>query len=287
MHHEHGITLIVVTHDPSIARRADRVISIRDGRIESDLPSARAPASPAEHAEPQAYALAGAIAGAYAGPLVGVAAVASANGNGSVEDAAGTIGAAVSNVGVDPVAPAEPAQPARKLRPAQVWKRGLIAVAIAIVVNVGLALAAQTLFPVAGRLPIFGLAPVALFTAVFGLIGVALFALLNRRMENPARVFRWVAVGALVLSFVPNIALIMNPALLRQIPGGFGAGQARFAWTGHWPRRPICRWAAGRAVRQRPARWHTGWPRGTRKLRPWARTAGRRLRRRCCRKRGR
>ena len=34
---ERKITIIVVTHDPKVAARADRVISIRDGRIESDL----------------------------------------------------------------------------------------------------------------------------------------------------------------------------------------------------------------------------------------------------------
>ncbi len=40
LHKERGITVIVVTHDPQVARRADRVVSIRDGRIESDLATA-------------------------------------------------------------------------------------------------------------------------------------------------------------------------------------------------------------------------------------------------------
>ena len=30
---EEGITLVVVTHDPSVARRADRVIVLVDGRV--------------------------------------------------------------------------------------------------------------------------------------------------------------------------------------------------------------------------------------------------------------
>ena len=30
---EKGLTLIVVTHDPSVARRADRIIVMRDGRV--------------------------------------------------------------------------------------------------------------------------------------------------------------------------------------------------------------------------------------------------------------
>jgi putative ABC transport system ATP-binding protein len=37
LHRERGITVIVVTHDKDVARRADRVISIKDGRIESDV----------------------------------------------------------------------------------------------------------------------------------------------------------------------------------------------------------------------------------------------------------
>jgi putative ABC transport system ATP-binding protein len=37
LHHDKGITLIVVTHDHDVAARAERVISIRDGRIESDI----------------------------------------------------------------------------------------------------------------------------------------------------------------------------------------------------------------------------------------------------------
>lgn len=34
--HEEGNTIIVVTHEPDIAKRAHRVITIRDGRIETD-----------------------------------------------------------------------------------------------------------------------------------------------------------------------------------------------------------------------------------------------------------
>jgi putative ABC transport system ATP-binding protein len=51
---ERGITVILVTHDPAIARRANRVVSIRDGRIDSDMnggaASARQPVrNPEQH----------------------------------------------------------------------------------------------------------------------------------------------------------------------------------------------------------------------------------------------
>jgi hypothetical protein len=104
------------------------------------------------------------------------------------------------------------------------WKRGLIAVAIAVAVNVALGLLIGAVLPFAGRLPMFSPIQIALFTALFGLIGVGVFALVNRFANRPIPVFRWVAVGALVLSFMPNIMLISNPAMLRQLMGGSGFG---------------------------------------------------------------
>jgi len=35
--HERGITIVLVTHDPDIARHADRVVSLRDGKLVSDV----------------------------------------------------------------------------------------------------------------------------------------------------------------------------------------------------------------------------------------------------------
>ena len=35
---DQGLTLLVVTHDPAVARRADRVIILEDGRIARRLP---------------------------------------------------------------------------------------------------------------------------------------------------------------------------------------------------------------------------------------------------------
>lgn len=37
LHRESGITVIVVTHDPGIAQRADRTIFIKDGQVERDV----------------------------------------------------------------------------------------------------------------------------------------------------------------------------------------------------------------------------------------------------------
>ncbi len=37
--HREGTTLILVTHDPKVARQADRIIQIQDGKILADVPS--------------------------------------------------------------------------------------------------------------------------------------------------------------------------------------------------------------------------------------------------------
>jgi putative ABC transport system ATP-binding protein len=34
--HRQGITIVLVTHDPDIARHSERIISLKDGRILSD-----------------------------------------------------------------------------------------------------------------------------------------------------------------------------------------------------------------------------------------------------------
>jgi macrolide transport system ATP-binding/permease protein len=34
--HEEGLTIILVTHDPTIAAHADRLITVRDGRLVED-----------------------------------------------------------------------------------------------------------------------------------------------------------------------------------------------------------------------------------------------------------
>lgn len=46
LNRDHGSTLVLVTHDPDLASYADRIITLRDGRIESDRPNASASAAP-------------------------------------------------------------------------------------------------------------------------------------------------------------------------------------------------------------------------------------------------
>ena len=50
MHREHGTAFLVVTHDPRLADRCDRVVELVDGRIESDTPRPAAAAGGAQTA---------------------------------------------------------------------------------------------------------------------------------------------------------------------------------------------------------------------------------------------
>jgi putative ABC transport system ATP-binding protein len=40
LHRDHGTTLVLVTHDPVLAASMERRVTLRDGRIESDVLSA-------------------------------------------------------------------------------------------------------------------------------------------------------------------------------------------------------------------------------------------------------
>jgi len=42
----YGMTILLVSHDPALARSVDRVVRMRDGRIVSSEPAVPAPASP-------------------------------------------------------------------------------------------------------------------------------------------------------------------------------------------------------------------------------------------------
>jgi putative ABC transport system ATP-binding protein len=48
---QHGQTVVLVTHDPSVAQRADRVIHVRDGRICDDYDPRRSGPLAAQTAE--------------------------------------------------------------------------------------------------------------------------------------------------------------------------------------------------------------------------------------------
>lgn len=88
-------------------------------------------------------------------------------------------------------------------------RRGALALALAVVGNVLLltAILASNAVP-----PFMALAygPVILVSLVGALGATVVYALLARRVTNPDRTFRRVAVVALLLSFTPNVGLFLS-----------------------------------------------------------------------------
>jgi macrolide transport system ATP-binding/permease protein len=68
LNREHGVTIIVVTHEPDIAAYADRVLTMRDGKIISDQQKRKPVAAPARQAR---LAASNAPFGGQAAPAVG------------------------------------------------------------------------------------------------------------------------------------------------------------------------------------------------------------------------
>jgi putative ABC transport system ATP-binding protein len=45
LNRDEGITIVIVTHDPTVAGYAGRIVHMTDGQIESDVPAAAAPSA--------------------------------------------------------------------------------------------------------------------------------------------------------------------------------------------------------------------------------------------------
>jgi putative ABC transport system ATP-binding protein len=52
LHHRRGLTVVLVTHDPTVAARADRIVRMLDGRVVDEEIVRRDPPQPVETAQP-------------------------------------------------------------------------------------------------------------------------------------------------------------------------------------------------------------------------------------------
>ncbi len=94
----------------------------------------------------------------------------------------------------------------------KIWWVGPLAIVAAIVANLvarGIVLA---LVDVPAEFPPLQSPTIVFFTTIGVGLGALVFALIGRRAKRPIRTFRIVALVALVVSILPNLSLMANPA---------------------------------------------------------------------------
>lgn len=92
-------------------------------------------------------------------------------------------------------------------------KRGAIAAVVAATVNVLLAMLARGVLDIPEAFVPLGAARVAVLTIGGAVLATVVYAVVHRASETPDRTFLTVALIALVVSFVPDILLLVNPSV--------------------------------------------------------------------------
>ena len=101
-------------------------------------------------------------------------------------------------------------QPQERINAARIWLAGLVSVIASVIANL---LARAVLFavlPLPAEFPPLQVGAVAMLTAVGTLLAAVVYALIVRLTRRPVTIFRWVAIAALILSILPNLALVAN-----------------------------------------------------------------------------
>jgi cytochrome bd-type quinol oxidase subunit 2 len=101
----------------------------------------------------------------------------------------------------------------QKVKSERLWWVTLVAAVVAVIGNIIVQQLTLALFTIPASFPPFNLPPIILFTVV-GVVGAAgVFALLGRTTERPIRWFWIISLVVLLLSFIPNIALLITSSL--------------------------------------------------------------------------
>lgn len=230
LHRERGITVILVTHEASVAAHAHRVISIRDGRAESDIGNGHTSrndfdtvvVAPAETAPPRTAVV-------EALPAAAVGAAISATGP-LAESATVAVGTAnILAAGADIPPPVDVSAPPQavqqRAQPGRVALFGVIALVLSLAATYAIRQLAVDVF----SLPAFGalaLPTLLIFTTAGVLLATLVFVAI-RAARRPLRLFHTLAALALLGSFVPNVLVLTGT--ISPVPFGTAAtarGQA-------------------------------------------------------------
>jgi putative ABC transport system ATP-binding protein len=198
---ERQITVIVITHDPNVARRARRVITIRDGRIESDI-SRQVGKDGTETL--------------VARELTKLAAP-QENGSEIPEYTD------VMDVTNGKVKTAEPV-PFKRIA-----LMAVLAIVIAAVVNIVIGQLTALMFSL--QAPMLQPTLIAGFTAALILLAAVVYALVSRVAKSPTKLFRTIALVAMVISLLPDVGFVLGLVNPYAIVGGFQRVNASAAAT--------------------------------------------------------
>jgi len=95
----------------------------------------------------------------------------------------------------------------------RLWVRGLKGLVASVIATLAVRLAAVATLDIPTEFtPLAGPAPTIFFTAVGALGATAVFGVVRRRAERPEYLFRWIALGVLLLSFLVDLALLGDGA---------------------------------------------------------------------------
>ncbi len=108
---------------------------------------------------------------------------------------------------------------ARNITLGTILRAGLAAIVAAVMANLIALVLLRTVLDLPTDFPPLQFGPIALFTAIGVALGVAVFAIISRMARQPVRTFWIVALVALLVSLVPNVLLMLNPAAA-PVPGG-------------------------------------------------------------------
>lgn len=96
----------------------------------------------------------------------------------------------------------------------RIWLAGLVGIVASVAANLVLRALFFAVMPLPVDFPPLQAGAVATVTTIGTLAAAIVYALIVRFSARPVTVFRWVAVVALILSILPNLALVADPTAI-------------------------------------------------------------------------
>ena len=100
----------------------------------------------------------------------------------------------------------------------RIWRAGLIAIVASVAANLLIRWVLLLIFDISPEFPPFYAAPIALLTAIGGLLATVTYWIITRVSKRPVRTFWIVAIIALLISLLPDLASAMSPESV-PVPG--------------------------------------------------------------------